>query len=273
MPHLPPAHHETSKHDSPNKTKIKEKQNETVPDSNSNLSKLLTHHNQTKELTTWFLKNFIKLNQVSLNFQSLNKILIKFENNRNRNKMKCYYFSRAHCRPWLQGLPRPGPWLDLWPAHASRRWPARTQHVVTPCGRGQSAHGGADVDGLSTAENRNKARGNESHALAIMPLYDDLGGEAGKGMLTGEADDTVEEDDTDRETSLQWRKVLQNWFPSCARGPRTLGTTWSATGSGVGVRRVELELQNLVQKHHEPLAKLGVEGIKERVARTLANRR
>jgi hypothetical protein len=52
MPHLPPAHHETSKHDSPNETKIKEKQTETVPDSNSNLAKSVTHHNQTKELTT-----------------------------------------------------------------------------------------------------------------------------------------------------------------------------------------------------------------------------
>jgi hypothetical protein len=48
MPHLPPAHHETSKHDSQNETKIKEKQNETVPDSNSNLAKSMTHHNQTK---------------------------------------------------------------------------------------------------------------------------------------------------------------------------------------------------------------------------------
>jgi hypothetical protein len=55
IPHLPPAHHVTSKHDSPNKTKIKEKQNETIPDSNSNLTKSMTHHNQTKELTTWFL--------------------------------------------------------------------------------------------------------------------------------------------------------------------------------------------------------------------------
>ncbi len=55
MPHLPPAHHETSKHDSPNETKIKEKQNKTIPDSNSNLAKSMTHHNQTKELTTWFL--------------------------------------------------------------------------------------------------------------------------------------------------------------------------------------------------------------------------
>jgi hypothetical protein len=55
MQHPPPAHHETSKRDSPNELKIKEKQNQTTPDSNSNLAKLLTHHNQTKELTTWFL--------------------------------------------------------------------------------------------------------------------------------------------------------------------------------------------------------------------------
>jgi hypothetical protein len=55
MPHLPPAHHKPSKHDSPNETKIKEKQNETIPDSNSNLAKSITHHNQTKEVTTWFL--------------------------------------------------------------------------------------------------------------------------------------------------------------------------------------------------------------------------
>jgi hypothetical protein len=56
MPHLKPAQHETSKHDSPNKTKVKEKQNKTIPDSNSNIAKSMTHHNQTKELTTWFLK-------------------------------------------------------------------------------------------------------------------------------------------------------------------------------------------------------------------------
>jgi hypothetical protein len=55
MPHLPLAHHETSKRDSPNEIKIKEKQNETISDSNSNLTRSMTHHNQTKELTTWFL--------------------------------------------------------------------------------------------------------------------------------------------------------------------------------------------------------------------------
>jgi hypothetical protein len=55
MPHLPPAHHKTSKHDSPNKTKIKEKQNKIIPDLNSNLAKSMTHHNQTKKLITWFL--------------------------------------------------------------------------------------------------------------------------------------------------------------------------------------------------------------------------
>jgi hypothetical protein len=55
MPHLPPAHHETSKHDSPNGTKIKEKENETILDLNSNLAKSMTHHNQTNELITWIL--------------------------------------------------------------------------------------------------------------------------------------------------------------------------------------------------------------------------
>jgi hypothetical protein len=61
MPHLSPAHHETSKCGSPNETKIKKKQNETIPDSNSNLAKSMTHHNQTKELTTWFLRYFSTL--------------------------------------------------------------------------------------------------------------------------------------------------------------------------------------------------------------------
>jgi hypothetical protein len=54
MPHLPPAHNETSKHDSPNGTEIKVNY-QNVLDLNSNLDKSMTHHNQTKELTTWFL--------------------------------------------------------------------------------------------------------------------------------------------------------------------------------------------------------------------------
>jgi hypothetical protein len=66
MTHMPPAHHETSKHDSLNETKVKEKQNEIIPDSNSNLAKSMTHHNQTKELTTWFLRNTLQLQQKSL---------------------------------------------------------------------------------------------------------------------------------------------------------------------------------------------------------------
>jgi hypothetical protein len=55
MPYISPAHHEISKCDSPNETKIKEKQNETISDLNSNLIKSMTHHNQTKKLTIWFL--------------------------------------------------------------------------------------------------------------------------------------------------------------------------------------------------------------------------
>jgi hypothetical protein len=121
-----------------------------------------------------------------------------------------------------------------------------------------------------------------------MLLHENLGGEAGTVVLTGGADDTVEEDGVDGETPLRWKRVLQNWIPSCARGPRTLGSTWpimrsterelnggrqkSATGSGVGVRRVKLEQQNLVEKHCDPLVKLRAEGIKERVARAPTNR-
>jgi hypothetical protein len=55
MPHLPHAHHKISKYNSPNEIKIKEKQNETIPDLNLNLAKSMTHHNQIKKLTTWFL--------------------------------------------------------------------------------------------------------------------------------------------------------------------------------------------------------------------------
>jgi hypothetical protein len=44
MPLLPPTHHETSKRDSPNEPKIKGKTTEPIPDSNSNLTKLMTHH-------------------------------------------------------------------------------------------------------------------------------------------------------------------------------------------------------------------------------------
>jgi hypothetical protein len=42
---------------SPNETKIKSKTNETISDSHLNLAKSMTYHNQTKELTIWFLTN------------------------------------------------------------------------------------------------------------------------------------------------------------------------------------------------------------------------
>jgi hypothetical protein len=38
--------------------KDKRKTNETVPDSNSNVTKSMNHHNQTKKLTTWFLNYY-----------------------------------------------------------------------------------------------------------------------------------------------------------------------------------------------------------------------
>jgi hypothetical protein len=70
MPHLPPTHHETSKHDSPSETKIKEKQNETILDSNSNHANSMTHHNQTKELaskSTQYSQSYKARNHPSIN--------------------------------------------------------------------------------------------------------------------------------------------------------------------------------------------------------------
>jgi hypothetical protein len=54
MSHLPPAHHETRKHILQTK-QDKGKTIKTVLDLNSSLAKSMTHHNQTKEMTTWFL--------------------------------------------------------------------------------------------------------------------------------------------------------------------------------------------------------------------------
>jgi hypothetical protein len=51
--------------------KEKEKQNKTILDSNSKLAKSMTHHNQTKELFTWFLN-------LSLD-ESINNKRTKFE--------------------------------------------------------------------------------------------------------------------------------------------------------------------------------------------------
>jgi hypothetical protein len=72
MPHLPHAQHETSKRDSPNETKVKEKQNKTIPNLNSNLAKSMTHHTQTKngllgfsnqEQTTWFFRFIMEVSE------------------------------------------------------------------------------------------------------------------------------------------------------------------------------------------------------------------
>jgi hypothetical protein len=81
---------------------------------------------------------------------------------------------------------------------------------------------------LSTAENQNKLRGNEPYTLAIMLLYEDLGGEAEKGVLSGEADDAVEEDDVDGETCKALAKRPLDGPSSCTRTRRTLGDTLRA---------------------------------------------
>jgi hypothetical protein len=51
-------------------------------------------------------------------------------------------------------------------------------------------------------------------ASAYMLQQENLGGEARMAVLTGEAVGAAEEDDVDGETSLRWKKVLQNRLPS-----------------------------------------------------------
>jgi hypothetical protein len=108
MLHLPPAHHKTSKHDSPNETKVKEKQNETIPDSNSNLDKSMTHHNQTKELTTWFL-NLPKIqngyDSIWVIVDRLSKVVhfIPVKTTYKGSKLAELYIARIVC---LHGVPK-----------------------------------------------------------------------------------------------------------------------------------------------------------------------
>jgi hypothetical protein len=101
MPHLSLVHHETSKRDSPNEIKIKEKQNKTIPNLNSDLTKSMTHHNQTKELTTWFLNYIVEhctcYSDIRVSHPSPLKrnLVLRFEKEKcpNRNNEQSHTFS------------------------------------------------------------------------------------------------------------------------------------------------------------------------------------
>jgi hypothetical protein len=139
------------------------------------------------------------------------------------------------------------------------------------------------------AETRQFFRANSHWTSVYTLLQENPGGEAETVVLTGGADGVVEEDDVDGETPLQWKKVLQNWLPSCARGPGTLCTTWPTmrsmeegahrqsvdVGNGIRCRGQKGEAQAAKPsgKYREPLAKLRAQGINERVAGALANQR
>jgi hypothetical protein len=48
---------------------------------------------------------------------------------------------------------------------------------------------------------------------------------------------------------LKWKKMLLDWLPSCARAPRTLGTTWSATRSTKeGAHRRSVDFGDEIQR-------------------------
>jgi hypothetical protein len=99
MAHLPFAHHETSKRDSPNDTKIKEKQNKPIPDLNSNLAKSMTYHNQTKKLTAWFLRPAMLDNIGGVPFHLLNAKNIHMPPNHGID----YLLKLTRKRPYISG--------------------------------------------------------------------------------------------------------------------------------------------------------------------------
>jgi hypothetical protein len=93
------------------------------------------------------------------------------------------------------------------------------------------------------AETQRFLRANGHWTSVYALLHENLGGEAETVVLTGGANDAVEEDDINGETSLQWKKVLQNCLPSRARRPKTLITTWLVTRSmEVGAHRRSVEV-------------------------------
>jgi hypothetical protein len=69
-----------------------------------------------------------------------------------------------------------GPGQRAPPVHARRK--------ITRRGRGQSGHGGEPTIDSTPTEVSNKMRGNGHWTLASLSIQENLGGEAGKGVLT-----------------------------------------------------------------------------------------
>jgi hypothetical protein len=92
--------------------------------------------------------------------------------------------------------------------------------VVTTRGYGQSGHGGAPIVDSTLAKVSNKPRENGHWTSAYMPLQENLGGEAGKGVLTGAELSSTAALDVEAKKWLEEEEVVRAWFSSYTRTTR-----------------------------------------------------
>jgi hypothetical protein len=83
--------------------------------------------------------------------------------------------------------------------------------------RGQSGHGGEPTVDSTLATVSNKPRGNGHWTSAYLPLHENLGGEAGKGFLTGAELASVAALGVEADKRLEEEEVPQAWISSCTR--------------------------------------------------------
>jgi hypothetical protein len=82
-------------------------------------------------------------------------------------------------------------------------------------GRDQSGHGGEPTIDSTTAKVSNKPKGNGHWTSAYLPLQENLGGEAGKGVLTNAELYSVAALGVEADKWLEEEEVPRAWFSSC----------------------------------------------------------
>jgi hypothetical protein len=87
-------------------------------------------------------------------------------------------------------------------------------------GHGQNGHGGESTVDSTPVKVSNKPRGNGHLTSAYMPLQENLGGDAEKGVLTGAELGSVVALGVEVDKRLEEEEIRQAWFSSCTRVAR-----------------------------------------------------
>jgi hypothetical protein len=101
---------------------------------------------------------------------------------------------------------------------------ARAWRAIIKHGHGQSGHGGEPTVDSTLTKVLNKLRGNGHWTSAYLPLPENLGGEAGMGVLTGVELGSSATLGIEADKWLVEEEVPRAWFSSCTRTARACGT-------------------------------------------------